>query len=72
MSKVKSESVPGTKMYPEGDTKKTAEPKISIDSFVSLRCLGWNVKARLEHYMQVEKLYDDMTIKQWDNILKKI
>ena len=74
MGKVKTEDTILTeeKVSEKTQTKKTPEPKISLDSFISLKGLAWYVKARLDYYVHTEGLKDEMTLKQWEGILKKI
>lgn len=53
---------------------KKAQPEkvlINIDAFISMKALQWTVKARLEHYVAVNKLEDNQTVEAWENFLKK-
>lgn len=44
---------------------------INIDAFISMKALQWTAKARLEHYITVNKLNANQSVEAWEAILKK-
>lgn len=72
LDKTVSEEKPETKVVPETPKKKEIKPLIDIDGYCASRSLRFTTRARLEHYVQQNKLQLENTIDEWDKITKKL